>query len=731
MAVPSREIKSFFFSQYFSDGLRITIGVLLPSLIFAQFNQLELGLTLSLGAICVCVVDTPGPEVYKRNAMLACNALLLLVSITTGFARLNVYTLGIEVIAFSFLFSMFTVYGNRAAAVGTSSLLVMIFMMDKGLQPGEVLHYSLLITVGGVWYMIMSLVFFGIRPYRAAQQALGENIVDVVKFLRIKADFYLPETDIEDNYKKLVSQQIKVSQHQDNVRELLFKTRLIVRESTHASRVLVLTFVDLVDMFEQIMATHYDYQEIRDRFEGTEVLPHIAKLVHQMAGELDNIGYAILANSRYRRIKNFGPDLENLKNEIDATSSHLSGSSNLVLKKILINVRDLNQKISDVCKYYNSKSAESLIDKKKGDVEYTKFVAHQDYTPHIFFDNLTFTSATFKHALRVALVCLTGFVITKSNGLLELINHFTGKKIVFGHHSYWVLLTIIVILKPGFSLSKQRNYQRVFGTIIGGAIGVLVLTFVHNKTLEVALLMVFMMGAYSFLRINYITSVIFMTPYVLILFRFLGVGHLDVAEERIIDTIIGSSIAFLASYLIFPSWESEQLRQTLLEVVDANIRYLMTLGEHLTGKPQSTTDYKLARKDVFVKSANLSAAFERMVSEPKSKQKQSKDVHKFVVLNHILSSYLATIASNITGASMLIHLRADNLKMLKRDIAVLNEVSKKLGGNSFEFTAEQSVNEDELTDEKVADQELLKEQLGFINKIANDIQRITDNLILQ
>jgi uncharacterized membrane protein (TIGR01666 family) len=729
MSVHSREIKSFFFSQYFSDGLRITIGVLLPSLIFAQFNQLELGLTLSLGAICVCVVDTPGPEVYKRNAMLACNALLLLVAITTGFARLNVYTLGIEVLAFSFLFSMFTVYGNRAASVGTSSLLVMIFMMDKGLQPGEVLHYSLLITLGGIWYMVMSLVFFGIRPYRAAQQALGENIVDVVKFLRIKADFYLPETDIEENYKKLVSQQIKVSQHQDNVRELLFKTRLIVRESTHASRILVLTFVDLVDMFEQIMATHYDYQEIRDRFEGTDVLPRIGHLVHQMARELDNMGYAILANSRYRRIKNFGPDLEALKAEIDATSGHLSGSSNLVLKKILINVRDLGQKITDICKYYNSKSAESLMD-KKGDVEYTKFVAHQDYTPHIFFDNLTLTSATFKHALRVSLVCLTGFVITKSNGLLELINHFTGKKIVFGHHSYWVLLTIIVILKPGFSLSKQRNYQRVFGTIIGGAIGVLVLTFVHNKTLEVALLMIFMMGAYSFLRVNYITSVIFMTPYVLILFRFLGVGHLDVAEERIIDTVIGSSIAFLASYLIFPSWESEQIRETLLAVVDANIRYLITLGENLTGKARNTTDYKLARKDVYVKSANLSAAFERMVSEPKSKQKKSKDVHKFVVLNHILSSYLSTIAANITGTS-LIHLRADNLKMLKRDIAVLNESSKKLGGNTFEFTADKAIADEDLTTETAADQELLKEQLGFINKIGNDIQRITDNLILQ
>ena len=35
----TREIKSFFYSQYFSDGLRITIGILLPSLVLAQFNH--------------------------------------------------------------------------------------------------------------------------------------------------------------------------------------------------------------------------------------------------------------------------------------------------------------------------------------------------------------------------------------------------------------------------------------------------------------------------------------------------------------------------------------------------------------------------------------------------------------------------------------------------------------------------------------------------------------------
>ena len=223
------------------------------------------------------------------------------------------FTLGVEITVFSFLFSMFTVYGNRAAAVGTGALLMMIFMIEKALPAGQVLTYSCSVTAGGIWYMVFSLFFFSIRPYRAAQQALGESIIDVVKFLRIKADFYLPDTDIDENYRKLVSQQIQVSQHQDAVRELLFKSRVMVKESTNASRVLVLTFIDLVDLFEQIMATHYDYAQIREKFGNTGVLNEIARVLQHMAHELENIGYAVLSNRRYNHSHDFNAELEHLK----------------------------------------------------------------------------------------------------------------------------------------------------------------------------------------------------------------------------------------------------------------------------------------------------------------------------------------------------------------------------------------------------------------------------------
>ncbi|HEY8782570.1 MAG TPA: FUSC family membrane protein [Mucilaginibacter sp.] len=713
MKINIREIKSFFYSQYFSDGVRMTLGILLPSLVLIQFNHFDLGITLSLGALCICTIDSPGPVSYKRNGMVIGNIFLFVVAVITGFARLNVFTLALEITLFSFLFSMFTVYGNRAASVGTSALLVMIFMMDKEAKPAQILIVSATILAGGIWYLLFSLLFFGIRPYRAAQQTLGENIRDIADFLRIKAAFYLPDTDIDENYRKLVSQQIKVSQHQDAVREMLFKSRVMVKESTNTGRVMVLSFVDLVDMFEQIMATNYDYNYIQEKFKTTGILSEIADVLQRMADEVDNIAFMVLSNTRSRHKIDFITELEQLKSRIDQIGLNEHAASNIALKKILINLRDLNSRIKSIHNYYNSRSSETLLEDNISNDEYSKFVTRQDYAPHIFSDNLSFGSSAFKHALRVSLVCLIGFIIARNFAI--------------GHHSYWVLLTIIVILKPGFSLSKQRNYQRLTGTIAGGIIGIAMLLFIPERDVQFILLVILMIGTYSFLRLNYVVSVIFMTPYVLILFKFLGVGF--VLKERIVDTIIGSSIAFIASYLIFPSWEFEQIRQNLANVIYANVNYLVIIAESILGKKIGTIEYKLARKDVFVKSANLTAAFERMTSEPKSKQRKIKEVHKFVVLNHILSSYIATIGSSVSVKS-LHKTPAENIKLLKRSIAVLNDCNKKLDGKVIEFNTGKTL--PAVINEPVspsADDILLKDQLGFINKISNDIARVTENII--
>ncbi|MBE7179406.1 MAG: hypothetical protein INR69_23585, partial [Mucilaginibacter polytrichastri] len=131
MRYRTRSIRRFLFGHYFSDGIRITLGVLLPSLIFSQINRFDIGVTVSLGALCVSVADNPGPLVHKRNGMLFCNLFIFLVSLLMGLINRNPFAVGIAVTLLSFFFSMFAVYGNRATSVGTAVLVVMVRSMDK------------------------------------------------------------------------------------------------------------------------------------------------------------------------------------------------------------------------------------------------------------------------------------------------------------------------------------------------------------------------------------------------------------------------------------------------------------------------------------------------------------------------------------------------------------------------------------------------------------------------
>lgn len=118
-------------------------------------------------------------------------------------------------------------------------------------------------------------------------------------------------------------------------------------------------------------------------------------------------------------------------------------------------------------------------------------------------------------------------------------------------HGYWVVLTILVIMKPGFALSKQRNLQRLAGTLIGCALVLALLFFVHNKFVLLAAMFVAVVMANSLVLLYYIGSSAFNTAFVLLSFHFLAPGSLMVVGERVIDTLVGSAIALACSY-VFP-----------------------------------------------------------------------------------------------------------------------------------------------------------------------------------
>ena len=713
---PIRSTQDFLLSTYFADGLKITVGVLLPSLILAQFGLLKYGMTLSLGALCVSIVDTPGPIAHRRNAMLITTALITVISLIIGLINRNFYLTGIILTAFSFLFTMLSVYGIRAGAVGTACLLIFVLSIDDVRRWEEVLIHGGLVLGGSLWYTALSYFFYRLRPYRIVQQTLSDCIMEISEFLRSKAKFYRQNTNFDDNYAELLNLQIQVHEKQDAVRDVLFRTREIVRDSTPEGRFLMLVFVDMVDLFEQIMSTYYNYKELHDQFDSTGILAKYEAVILKIAQELDEQAFALKTGGTPEKPDQLIRDVHVLKQEIsELERNNVEGKFNtlgiIALRNIEVNIENILNRVVTVNRYFD-KGEKKKIEGRSIDTE--RFLTRQNIDQKLFFENLTFQSSTFRHAVRVAIVMLVGYIISRS---LDF------------SHSYWILLTILVISKPGFSLTKERNYQRIIGTLVGAGIGILALHYIADKNVLFFILLICMIASYSFQRKNYVVSVVFMTPYIIILFQFLGMGGISVATERIYDTLIGSGIAFVASYFLFPNWEHERLKCDMLHMLIANCSYFNQVSALFFENVNDFTNYKVARKEVYVATANLSSLFQRMFSEPKSKQFMIKELHQFTALNHLLSSYIATLALYYKEHDFTLE-HLDLIKPLTENTAYLLTQSQE----SLKFPKDEKNNvplikikrEDQV--QLSQNEESVFQQFITIQKVAYDIYKLTEKL---
>lgn len=704
----SQHIKYFLFSQYLADGIRITLEIILPVIICARFGRIDIGYTMALGALCVSISDVPGPVGQKRNGMIYCNVFAFIMALLTGLVNDSFIFLGLLILLASFFFTMISVYGSRAASVGTAALLVMVFRMADVVSFNDTIRDSLLILAGGTWYLLIAMIFFRFTPYRPAQRSLGECIHETAKFLRIKADLYDVNTNFETEYNKLVAQQIIVNEKQDAVREMLYKNRELVKETTRTGKILILAFSDLMDLYEQITATWYDYELLRKRFAHTGILKDISQVIHQLSDELDNIGLAIQSNNTYQKQYQLIPELDKVKAKVDALDD--KQQSRLMLKKILVNLRNLGEKMDELMNYFRARkySRRKIFSMD----EYNKFVSQQQLDIKLLWNNLHLESSVFRHSIRMTLTCMAGYLI--------------AHLISYGNHSYWILLTITVILKPGFGLTKQRNMERLIGTIAGGILGVAVISFIHNRDVLFGFIVFFMLGTYTYQRLNYTVMVIFTTPYVIILFYLLGLGSVGIAEERLLDTGIASILAFLSNYFLFPHWESKHLQNYMIAVLKANVDYLYKLKDSLSGRKMSALEYKLVRKELYVSTANLSAAFHRMLSEPKHKQKNSKQIYQFVTLNHVLSSNVASLSSGIQNNELFFYPR-EVIQQVNRSISTLEGSLQQLDPGYISTSPETSIPEN--TDVRPAlDDKHLSEQLDFIYNVSTDIVKATRDI---
>ncbi len=154
----TKEAKAFIFSYHFSNGLRTTLSVVVPSVIFAAIGHLEAGIAISMGALCTALADVPGTIVHKRNGLIISTVLIFITALGTGLLLPFWPLLTVWVGLCSFFYSMLLIYGNRGGNIGLGCLLVMVSLMAESYSWRQAIEVSFLILSGSVWYALLALL---------------------------------------------------------------------------------------------------------------------------------------------------------------------------------------------------------------------------------------------------------------------------------------------------------------------------------------------------------------------------------------------------------------------------------------------------------------------------------------------------------------------------------------------------------------------------------------------
>jgi uncharacterized membrane protein YccC len=140
--------------------------------------------------------------------------------------------------------------------------------------------------------------------------------------------------------------------------------------------------------------------------------------------------------------------------------------------------------------------------------------------------------------------------------------------------SYWVVLAVALVMKPGLGSNFARALQYSAGTLIGAGIGALVVaTGAPEAVLLVPVVVLAALLPFGMSR-NYGLFLLFLTPLLIVLIDTWGPSGLAVAEGRLVDILLGCAVVLGVGYVPWPRTWHANLPRAFARAVGGAADYL-------------------------------------------------------------------------------------------------------------------------------------------------------------
>ncbi len=546
-------------------ALRAGAGMITPLALGLVTGHLEYGVFAALGSLPAGFVSFQGVNRTRVTAVaLAAVGMAIATFIGGAAAYSSPWFLVPGVLIFSYLAGLLVTLGQRFMVVGLQCALQLLIASGIPLRPGDAAVRAVLVLIGGLWQGALVVASWVVMRGNRERSALASAYRALSGYAAALCD---RPTDGNRGEPPSPAFGSDVLRDPNPLLSAQARYRMML-------------------LFEQAERIRVSLAALASYGPECDLLEPAARILDELADALEE--------RRGRRER-----AEALERQIEAITVSPDAPWHWAGAHLLAEMRAAVRLLGRLDEHDIEPAPDSVVPGGRRRGAWRSDLAAARFTLRASIGTSTEAG---RHALRLAAVAGIGEIIALSSGI---------------SHGYWIVLTVLIVLRPDYSSTIYRGVQRAVGTVIGAGLGVATALLLHVGTAAVvAAVGVTMTIAYAVFAVNFLLFAVFLTDFVVALLALLGQTAEQTAVARIVGTAIGGALA-LIGYLAWPTWAGDSAQQKLAQLFDRLGRYAsLVLRSYVRPGQTDMAAIQVAQLAARRARADAEAYADRLADEP-------------------------------------------------------------------------------------------------------------------
>ncbi|GAA4333465.1 FUSC family protein [Variovorax defluvii] len=626
-------------SFYVANGVSVALGLLLIS----GGVHLVLGTAAAsaagVGVIVTAPPDLPGPRRGKFWQMVPSPLIGLPLFFLVQLLHSDPLRLGLLLVPATFLAFVAMAWGKRGIPIAIAIMFSMIFSMATPAPSGmhEALERTLHLGLGAALYVLYAVLANHLLNARYRVQAMADLLLSLAALMRTEARQFTPRDEAGDVREVPAPLLGRLLGAQAALADQLQATRDIVLESPRTPRRQRIAgmLVMVLELRDMLLASELDVDALKSHPGHAAALCEMQRILEALADQTASLADAMLLGRLPDPAPDRRPELAAIRLEDDPAhpATAPGGPTPAMLARGLANrIGHINDEVLRLVALARGEQEPDLAVVR---ANWQMFVSPTEWSLMPFLTLWRWDAPPLRHAIRAALAIATGYAI--------------AVLMPWGSHDYWILLTIVVVLRGSLSQTLERRNSRVAGTLLGCVVAVALLS-AHPGALATLVAMTLAQAvAHGFAVRKYLITSVAATVLGLLQAHQLNVGMSPTFAlfERIADTLIGAGVAWAFCYVL-PSWERSQIPSLVARCLTAQARHArlaLGLGQLRAVQSSPELEWRLARREAFDSLSALVQATQRSLSEPRAVQPPLEPLEHLQAHSYQLLAQLSAVKS--------------------------------------------------------------------------------------